>query len=128
MKLQLEANSLRIRLSEAELATLQAQQAVEALLPLAANARCRLRIRLCPDPVTDEQRWRLLVQPLALLDAELSLTAGELQDYVSTLPSRDGLRWLVASAHGDLQLTLEVDVRDSIGVRGHRTGKIRQDS
>lgn len=120
MKLQLEAKELRIRISEAELASLQQQQRVEALLSLSMQTQCRLCIRLEESPPSEAERWRLTATANASLRAELCLSVAELQTYVSTLPNRHGLKWSLPAEHGEIQLTLEVDVRDSIGVRGHR--------
>lgn len=105
MKVQLQDQTLRLRIDEAELAR---------LLDGAA--------------VGNRTQWpdgRLEVQQLMLGDAhgwwreadgwQIVLNAAEVRVFASRLPSRDGLEIALAVPGGEpLQLTFDVDVRDSV--------------
>ena len=111
MKIQLQGQGMRLRISEAELARLQAGETVENLTRLPGGAACRHALR----KVAGAQ---------AALQAEAGgwtflLPADPLQAYVARLPCRDGLRFRLAVADDDaIEIDFEVDVRDSVRSRG----------
>jgi hypothetical protein len=111
MKLQLHGQQLRLRLAEAEFAQLLQGDTVTAStqLPgggwrLDASATDESAVQLDGG---DRLRLRL---PLALL-----------RDYQQRLPCRDGVVVdLTLADDATLQISVEVDVRDSVRVRGVR--------
>lgn len=113
MKVQLQGQQVRLRISEAELARLQAGETVENLTRLPPGLALRQWLRVCEGP-----------QPALLADAEgwgCLLPPAELAAYVARLPCREGLRLrlpLVEGAEEALEIDLEVDVRDSVRSRG----------
>ena len=112
MKVQLQGQQIRLRISEAELARLQAGETVENLTRLPGSA-LRQWLRVGEEP-----------QPALLADADgwgCLLPAAALASYVARLPCREGLRLrlpLVEDAEAALEIDLEVDVRDSVRSRG----------
>ncbi len=110
MKLQIQTQSLRLRVDEAELAQLLAGQALGVDVRSAGQAVFQLRLALAES---------LSLQIGA--DWTLHLPEAELRAYVATLPRRDALAFDLASGEEEpLRLDFEVDVRDSLQVRGPR--------
>lgn len=111
MKVQLQGQSLRLRLDEAELAQLQAGQAVASHTQLLPEAAFSIQVR-----ITDE------AQPVLQGDAVqlcFHLPQVLLAPYVARLPCRDGLMFELPVGGDDvLVLEFEVDVRDSVRSRG----------
>lgn len=113
MKVQLQGQLVRLRISEAELARLQAGETVENLTRL-------------PDGLALRQRLQLEegVQPALQAEAggwACRLPRVELAAYVARLPCREGLRLRLPLAQGTeevVEIDLEVDVRDSVRSRG----------
>ena len=107
MKLQIEAQKLRVRVDEAELARLLAGAPVESHTRFAAAFRMQVALILTPqaDASLDgqPQAWRIALP----LDA--------VRTHAASLPSRDGLHFTLAGAAGEppLELLFDVDVRDS---------------
>lgn len=112
MKIQIEGQQVRFRIDEDELATLLAGQSVDNLSRLPSGQGTRLirhSVRLTGgqaacDCATDH--WQLLVPRAAL------------EDHVRRLPSREGMHFSFDAgaghaAHGALQVTFDIDVRDS---------------
>ncbi len=114
MKVQLQGQLVRLRISEAELARLQAGGTVENLTRLPAGLALRQWLRLGKGSqpellVGDAQGWGCLLPP------------AELAAYVARLPCREGLRLRLPLAEGAedvIEIDLEVDVRDSVRSRG----------
>jgi hypothetical protein len=119
VKLQLQTGSLRLRVSEADLAQLLQGQPLRLDLVAGGMALFRLEVRLHEAPCTDRagyalhidgpQRWRLV------------LPAPVIAAYARTLPRRDALvlePWPQDGTGAALGLLFEVDVRDSVRVRG----------
>jgi hypothetical protein len=112
MKLQLEGQQLRVRVSEAEFAQLLAGTALEAAVQLPGTV------------------WTWRAQPVAEGDLRATAEAASLQlllplqllsDYQKRLPCRDGLEAeQTVSDAPPLRLSFEVDVRDSVRTRGPR--------
>ncbi len=113
MKLQIQGQSLRFRIDEAELSCLLAGEMLEGRTQITADryfsqaiglhAGKQVMLEVLPD------RWRVL------------LPEGRLRDYVARLPCRDALAFAVTVAEGvGLSVQFEVDVRDSLQVRGPR--------
>ena len=110
MKGQRQGQSLRVRISEAELARLQAGEAVANLTRLPGGENWRHEVGL----VGGDEPSLLAVQG----GWTLSLPRALLQPYVARLPCRDGLGFRVPVEEGpDLEVDFEVDVRDSVRTR-----------
>jgi hypothetical protein len=102
MKLQIEEDRLRLRLTESQLDTLLREGRWEASLP-------------CP---TGERAHRVLVLDSGLaaatfdgdlMDLRIGLPRGEFESFAAERPRRDGFTFTA----GVLEITVEVDVRDS---------------
>lgn len=111
MKVQMQGQSLRVRISEAELARLLAGEAIDNLTRLPGGECCRHEVRVVggdePTLLAGEGGWTL------------SLSRGQLDPYVARLPCREGLAFRLAVGIGpDLEVDFEVDVRDSVRSRG----------
>lgn len=110
MKLQLRPGALRLRVDEAELQRLLDGEELSLALRHSARVVLELRVRLADTAALAlTEIWRLRLPRSAVLD------------YVQTLPRRDALVVAAQGAGDDaLHLEFEVDVRDSISVRGAR--------
>lgn len=111
MKIQLQGQSLRLRIDEAELARLQVGESIENLTRL--PGRCALRQQL--------QLVDAATPTLQLLEDGFGfgLPADALADYVARLPCRDGLVFsMPIDAASAIEIHFEVDVRDSVKNRG----------
>lgn len=107
MKVQLQGQILRFRIDEAELAALQAGQAVENLTRFPGGS---LRQSVV---LTDA------AEPALENGAHLQLPRVLLEPYVARLPCRDGLAIRLPLDDGDaVEVDFEVDVRDSVRNRG----------
>lgn len=121
MKVQLQTRRLRLRVDEAELATLLGGESI--------------RLTLVHGPAI---HWTYTVSLAAALDGvdlaapaparvSIRLPHGAVQAYAATLPRRDALSFEIESsgqgADALERVDFEVDVRDSIRARGarHRT-------
>ncbi|MDE2573945.1 MAG: hypothetical protein KGL55_01390 [Rhodospirillales bacterium] len=115
MKIQLRGQSMRLRIDEGEL---------DSLL----NGNGLVNVTALGTGVAYEQVLRLGGGDQARLDAAgtnwtLHLPREHVQGYVSRLPCREGLTFTLLADESDaLNITFEVDVRDSIRVRGMRSG------
>jgi hypothetical protein len=113
MKLQVQRQALRVRVTEAELKDLLAGSPLR--LDLRFDGQRMLTLELTSGPETS-------VQPGDFWRVRLAETA--LQDYAGTLPRRDALVVALTGTGGEaLRLEFEVDVRDSVKVRGPRKGE-----
>jgi hypothetical protein len=112
MKLQVQQQSLRVRVTEAELRDLLAGSTLR--LDLGFDGNDLLAVELATGRDTSfaaDAVWRL------------SLSEADLRVYAGTLPRRDALvTELTGSGGKPLRLEFEVDVRDSVKVRGPRKG------
>ncbi len=111
MKVQLQNQSLRLRIDEAELASLRAGAGVGNRTRLPGGLDCAQRVILgdaaAPAFSGTAQDWCL------------QLPRADVEAYVGRLPCRDGLRYrLPVAESGALGVDFEVDVRDSARVRG----------
>lgn len=112
MKVQMQDQSLRLRINEAELARLQSGDEVGNVTRLPGGAVSRQAVLLvdaeAPALVATGAGW------VYQLPREL------LQPYVARLPCRDGLlaRLSVGGDGTELAVEFEVDVRDSVRSRG----------
>jgi hypothetical protein len=107
MKVQLQGQTLRFRVDEAELAALQAGQVVENLTRIPGGS---LR-----------QSVVLAEAALPALEdgAHLQLPRALLEPYVARLPCRDALAIRLPLDDGEtIEVDFEVDVRDSVRHRG----------
>jgi hypothetical protein len=107
MRLQVQQQSLRVRVTEAELQDLLSGKSLRLEVafgerPLfGLHVACGLETSLEPGPV-----WRLRLCETAL------------RAYRETLPRRDALEAELTGSCGDpLRLEFEVDVRDSVRIR-----------
>lgn len=109
MKLQLDGREIRLRLTEAELARLEADGAVQQAWPCPDGSDARCVLALVADPAAPR-----CVGPLGDLRVEVPRTT--FLAFAAERPRRDGF----AFACGSLRVNVEVDVRDSHRIRGAR--------
>ena len=113
MKLQLQGQRMRLRLDEAELARLLAGEAIVNATDLSAGARFSQSLRL-----HSEAQPTLRATPG---EWQMSLPEAAVRDYVERLPCREALEFALAcDGNAVLSLHFEVDVRDSLQLRGAR--------
>jgi hypothetical protein len=113
MKLQIEGQSLRVRIGEEELARLLSSQPIVSRTHLTHDMAlsCTLRAVAGADA-------RFSGQPDAWL---IDLPETSVRAYAATLPTREGLTFTLESGEGEpLALLFDVDVRDSVR---HRRAK-----
>lgn len=110
MKIQLDGQTLRMRIGEDELARLLGGETVDAATTLSPQVVLRWRLLLC-----DSETPNLIVAPDVL---RVRLPGEAFAAFASARPRRDGLHfdWTDTGAE-PLQVTVEIDVRDS-----HRRG------
>ena len=109
MKVQLQGQSLRLRIGEDELARLLAGEDVANQTRL-AGAVLRHVVRLAPGEL-----------PVAAVEGGgwiFGLPDAAVRDYVARLPCRDALELGLGDGEAALKLAFEVDVRDSVRRRG----------
>lgn len=111
MKVQMQDQSLRIRISEAELARLQSGETIGNVTRLPGHAGHHQAVQLVdgdePSLVSTGERWIY------------QLPRHQLDSYVGRLPCRDALTARLPVGEGmDLSVDFEVDVRDSVRSRG----------
>ena len=112
MKLQVQEQSLRLRVTEAELRDLLSGLALR--LDLRFDGLNLLALEVVTGPFAS-------LQPGAVWRLRLSEAA--LRGYADTLPRRDALLVALTGSGGEpLRLEFDVDVRDSVKVRGPRKG------
>lgn len=114
MRVQLQEQALRLRIDEAELATLLAGGTVENITrwPDGRDERQQLALAAQHGWQRGDHGWRI-----GLADAAV-------RELAARLPSRDGLSFeLVAPGGGALQILFDVDVRDSVRQRHMDKGK-----
>lgn len=110
MKVQLQHQSVRVRVDEDELARLLAGQTLSNLTRLGAAPPWALLIVLGAQDAASidcEGHAPRIVLPAALITA-----------YSGRLPCRDGVAFHIEQGHEALHLQFDVDVRDSIRQRG----------
>ena len=107
MKLQIEAQKLRVRVDEEELARLLAGAPVESHTRFAAAFHMQVALTLTP-----QANASLSGQPQAWL---IGLPLAAVRDHAASLPSREGLQFTLAGDADEppLELLFDVDVRDS---------------
>lgn len=111
MKLQIEGQSLRVRIGEGELAQLLAGQAVEARTRFghAFAIDCALRLGAMEAAILSGRAdaWSIALPETAV------------RGHASRLPTREGLTFLLPTAQDGetLELLFDVDVRDSVRQR-----------
>lgn len=110
MKIQMQEQSVRLRIDETELAHLLDQGWIENLTWLSHEVVCRQRMEVVDTELElqgDAAAWCLRIP------------RRQLADYVARLPCRDGLEWdLPIGPRRSVQICFEVDVRDSVRKRG----------
>ena len=114
MKVQLEGQTMRLRIVEDELARLLDGDAVDAATSLSPQVVLHWRLLLCN-----------IEAPSLIADADVlcvRLSRDAFKAFASARPRRDGLHfdWTDTGAE-PLQVTVEIDVRDS-----HRRGVRRE--
>lgn len=107
MKLQIEAQKLRVRVDEEELARLLAGARVESHTRFAAAFHMQVALTLTPQADAS-----LDGQPQAWL---IALPLSAVRAHAASLPNREGLHFTLAGAVDEppLELLFDVDVRDS---------------
>lgn len=113
MKLHLQGQRMRLRLDEAELARLLTGEAIvnSTGLGMGLHFSQSLRLHAHAHPALEAApgEWRVGLPDVAV------------HDYVQRLPCRDALEFSLPRDGGEvLTLDFEVDVRDSLQVRGSR--------
>ena len=114
MRVQLEGQTLRLRIDEAELAHMLAGGAAEnrTCLPDGHHEIQQVRLAGQLGWQRDDHHWRI-----ELPDIEVRALAAR-------LPSREGLHFdLPAPDGGTLQILFDVDVRDSARKRLHKSAE-----
>jgi hypothetical protein len=111
MKLQIEGQSLRVRIGETELARLLAGQAVESHTRFA-----RAFVMGCTLRLGDDSDARLSGRADAW---QIELPGVAVREHASRLPTREGLSCALPAGQGEevLELLFDVDVRDSVRQR-----------
>ncbi|WP_445143576.1 hypothetical protein [Dyella sp. Tek66A03] len=111
MKMQIEGQSLRVRIGEDELARLLAGEAIASSTRFAEAfvMTCTLRLG-----AGDEARFS--GPPDAWL---IEVPGGKVRDHAQRLPTREGLKFFLAGKQeaDALELLFDVDVRDSVRQR-----------
>lgn len=108
MKLQIEGQSLRVRIGEEELARLLAGQAIEAVTQCAKVFAIRYSLELTVADAAElsgsPASWRI------------AIPEAQVRTHATLLPTREGLRFVLPGARDEdnLQLLFDVDVRDSV--------------
>ena len=111
MKLQLSDNSVRIRITEQELSSLRAAVLVQQKTVFPDGQQWQYAVRSVPGNAS-----KIRVDGTQLT---LDIPQAELEDYIQRLPTRQGLVWsLAVSDQQTLEVRFDVDVRDSVQVRG----------
>ncbi|WP_449466728.1 DUF7009 family protein [Stenotrophomonas humi] len=112
MKIQLQQQSVRLRIDEGELAQLLEGETLHSSTQLGAASVWSMVLRLQADEC---------VSVTAASEAVLiQLPYEAVQVLAGRLPCRDGLAWEVDAGGAALQLQFDVDVRDSMRQRGPR--------
>ena len=113
MKLQIQGQSVRLRIDEAELARLLAGEMILNSTLFAPDRTFAQSLTLHPAPLP-------LLEPAA--DGwTLRLPRSAVDEYVLRLPCRDALAFdLPLPGDASLSLRFEVDIRDSLQARGPR--------
>lgn len=109
MKLQLESQHLRFRISEAELSRLTDGLTLCDETRMGKLDRQQRRLRL-HEPAAAELDWQSG-------DLELRLPRAAVLEYVQSLPRRDGLSFAIGQGVHLVTIEFEVDVRDSVRSR-----------
>jgi hypothetical protein len=113
MKLQLQGQRMRLRLDEAELARLLAGEAIVNATEPGEGLRFCQSLRLHSDAQSTLQATPY--------EWQVGLPKAVVNEYVQRLPCREALEFTLACDGGVvLPLDFEVDVRDSLQVRGAR--------
>ena len=113
MKLQIEAQKLRVRVDEQELARLLAGAPVESHTRFAAAFCMQVTLTLTP-------------QADASLDGQLQawligLPLAAVREHAASLPNREGLHFTLAGARGEPPLELRFDVDGRASARRRRS-------
>jgi hypothetical protein len=111
MKLQIEGQSLRVRIGEDELARLMAGESITARTRFAQAFAMTCTLRL---GAGDGARLAGLSEAWSI-----EVPEAEVREHALRLPTREGLKFILAGAEdGDaLELLFDVDVRDSVRQR-----------
>jgi len=110
VKIQLQGQSLRVRLDEEELAGLLEGTTLQSSTSFGNAGVWALVIRLHEG---DAATVSAASGPLLV-----SLPRSAVADLAARLPSRDGIAWEVPCSDTQLHLQFDVDVRDSVRRRG----------
>lgn len=114
MRVQLEGQSLRLRIDEEELARLLSGSSVDNRTGLPDGHIEMQQLSLAPR--IDWQREGTVLH--------ISLPEGDVRALSERLPTRDGLRFSLSTPGGEvLHVMFDVDVRDSVRKRLHKTSK-----
>lgn len=112
MKIQLQQQSVRLRLDESELAQLLNGETLRSATQLGGAGNWSMLLRLQADECVSVMG--------AAEGVLIGLPYDEVSGLAGRLPCRDGLAWAVDADGAVLQLQFDVDVRDSVRQRGPR--------
>lgn len=112
MKLQIEGQSLRVRIGEDELAMLMAGEPITSRTGFA-----QAFVMTCTLRLGTGEGARFTGPPAAW---SIEIPEAEVREHALRLPTREGLKFILAGGEdGDaLELLFDVDVRDSVRQRG----------
>jgi hypothetical protein len=108
MKMQIEGQHLRVRIDEDELTRLLAGNVIQAHTQFAEAFAIDVSLYL-----TDTGTASVAGKAHAW---QIALPQGDVREHADRLPTREGLRFVLATSVGEEALTLlfDVDVRDSV--------------
>ncbi|MNM82537.1 hypothetical protein D3C81_945690 [compost metagenome] len=112
MKIQLQQQSVRLRLDESELAQMLDGATLLATTRFGVIGNWSMALCLQAD---DHVSMKAAAEAVLI-----SLPYDSVQALAGRLPCRDGLAWEVEAGGATLQLQFDVDVRDSVRQRGPR--------
>ena len=111
MKVQLQGQSLRLRIDESELARLRDGEEIANHTALPGPGHCIQRLRV---EAVDQAGFSGSAD-----DWRLILPSAPLEAYIAKLPCKQGLSFTLPLSSGTaLDVEFEVDVRDSARLRG----------
>lgn len=103
MNLRFAAHSLRVRISSDELNDLRTGKNLSLEVPLPRGHVFRTKVNLGGE-------WAFDSDPTGMW---LTVSKAEVESLAASLPSKEGITHGFATHHGELQVSLEVDVKQS---------------
>lgn len=107
MNLRFAAHSIRVRVSKEEFEQLHSGKALGLEVSLPRGHVFRAKVNQ-----SNTNEWQFDSDPTGLW---LSIPRSELDTLAGALPAREGVTRAFGTNHGELQVSLEVDVKSSMG-------------